>query len=428
MSIEVRLPELGDSITHAKLSTWLKQAGDRVARGEPIAEVETDKTSVEIAAPGDGVLAVIQVAAGTDGVAVNDLLALITADGIANAPATGVVSLAGAASPRAAAAVVEPPREIEPPEPVTIAPKAQRAQPESSADAVAEADIAASPMARRMAYAAGLSLSNLNGTGPGGRITKADVEAALQPRPSVAAGRPSPVSAPLPDHDPARYERTALSPMRRVAAERLTASKQTIPHFYLRVECSMDAVSRIRADVNARGGDRLSFTVFALRAAALALKKVPAANTMWDNGSVRVYKSVDLAVAVNTPSGLVAPVIRDAQDKSTTILNREMKELAERARASRLKPEDYSGGTCTVSNLGMFGVTSLYSIINPPQTCILGLGAIEERPVVRDHALAVGQMMTCTLSADHRALDGAVGAEFLAAFRQLIEDPWSLLL
>lgn len=428
MSIEVRLPELGGAITHAKLSTWLKQAGDRVAKGEPIAEVETDKTSVEIAAPGDGVLAVIQVAAGTDGVAVNDLLALISTDGMATAPATAVVPPARAASPPAAAAVVEPPREIEPPEPVTIAPEAKRAQPESSADAVAEADIAASPLARRMAYAAGLSLSNLNGTGPGGRITKADVEAALQPRPSVAAGRPSPVSAPLPDHDPARYERTALSPMRRVAAERLTASKQTIPHFYLRVECSMDAVSRIRADVNTRGGDRLSFTVFALRAAALALKKVPAANTMWDNGSVRVYKSVDLAVAVNTPSGLVAPVIRDAQDKSITILNREMKELAERARASRLKPEDYSGGTCTVSNLGMFGVTSLYSIINPPQTCILGLGAIEERPVVRDHALAVGQMMTCTLSADHRALDGAVGAEFLAAFRQLIEDPWSLLL
>jgi pyruvate dehydrogenase E2 component (dihydrolipoamide acetyltransferase) len=208
----------------------------------------------------------------------------------------------------------------------------------------------------------------------------------------------------------------------------LTAAKQSIPHFYLRIECAMDALARIRADANARGADKLSFTVFALRAAALALKKVPAANAMWDDGVVRRYKPVDLAVAVNTPNGLIAPVIRNAETKSISVLNQEMRVLAERARAGRLRPEDYSGGTCTVSNLGMFGVTSLYPIVNPPQTCILGLGAIEERPIVRDHALGVGQMMTCTLSADHRALDGAVAAEFLAAFRQLIEDPWSLLL
>jgi pyruvate dehydrogenase E2 component (dihydrolipoamide acetyltransferase) len=431
MAIEVRLPELGGSITHAKLSTWLKQAGDLVTQGEAIAEVETDKTSIEIEAPGNGVLSAIEVAAGTDHVAINDLLAIISA---ARVPAIAGVSVAPEPVATAPAVSAAPPGEDERPTPALHPHAAETAMGEASEPSPNEADIAASPVARRMAYAAGVRISTLTGTGPLGRIMKADVERVLAPRPPAPGwppsdrGRTAPPAVPTPQDNPERYDRVTLSPMQRVAAERLTAAKQAIPHFYLHIECAMDAVARIRADANARGGDKLSFTIFALRAAALALKKVPAANAMWDNGTVRRYKTVDLAVAVNTPSGLIAPIIRNAEAKSISALNQEMRALAERARVGRLKPEDYSGGTCTVSNLGMFGITSLYPIINPPQTCILGLGAIEERPVVRDHAVGVGLMMTCTLSADHRALDGAVGAEFLAAFRQLIEDPWSLLL
>jgi pyruvate dehydrogenase E2 component (dihydrolipoamide acetyltransferase) len=299
-------------------------------------------------------------------------------------------------------------------------------------------DVKASPLARRMAAAAGIVLGTIPGTGPGGRITRADVDAHLGATthtvsgPASATTRVTPPEAAesfvLPADDPSRYALTPLSTMRRVTGKRLTQSKQQIPHFYLRIECVMDDVARARTEINGQRTDKLSFTAFTLRAAALALRKVPAANAMWADGAVRLYNTVDLAVAVNTSSGLIAPIVRAAEQKSVVALNDEVRALAERGRLGTLKPEEYNGGTCTVSNLGMFGVTSLYPIINPPQTCILGLGAIEERPVVRGRAVAVGLMMTCTLAADHRALDGATGAEFLAAFRDFIQDPWSLLM
>lgn len=432
------MPELGGSVTQAKLSAWLKQEGDRVSRGQPIAEVETDKTNVEVEAPDDGVLARIHVSAGTDGVAVNDLLAVILAEGsVADAPqpvapngSASVLPAAERPAPAPASAAQREPRGD--PRPVPRGPSSSRtvAADAASSGEPLDADVPASPMARRMAYAAGLSLVTIKGSGPGGRITKADVDKALGPRQERVSlpPRAGATTTPLPDDDPSEYDVSALSTMRRVSAERLTLSKQTIPHFYLSADCAMDAVARIRADINARGSEPVSITAFVLRATALALRKVPAANAMWADGAVRRYKAVNLAVAVNTPSGLIAPVIRNAADKSVAALNGELRGLAERAREGRLKPDDYGGGTCTVSNLGMFGVTSLFPIINPPQACILGFGAIEERPVVRDHAVAIGQVMTCTLSADHRALDGAGGAELLAAFRQFIEDPWSLLL
>ena len=427
MPIEVRLPELGESITHAKLSLWLKKEGERVSRGDVIAEVETDKTSVEIESPADGVLSAIHVPAGTDKVAVHQLLALL-------ADEAGPSALAADDGPPAADASETPAEErmaAAPFQPSTVAlpPRA------ASAPTADDSAIAASPLARGMAHAAGIPLGSIEGTGPGGRVTRRDVEAVLGQKRSAGASQlriASPaVAAPafvLPADDPSRYELTPLSTVRRVTAERLTQSKRNIPHFYLRVECAMDAVSRARDEINARASEKLSFTAFTLRAAALALRKVPAANAMWADGAVRLYRNVDLAVAVNTPSGLIAPVVRNADEKSVVAINRDIRALAERARLATLKPDEYSGGTCTVSNLGMYGVTSLYPIVNPPQTCILGIGAIEERPVVHDHALAVGLMMTCTLSADHRALDGATGAEFLAAFRELIEDPWLLLL
>jgi pyruvate dehydrogenase E2 component (dihydrolipoamide acetyltransferase) len=236
------------------------------------------------------------------------------------------------------------------------------------------------------------------------------------------------LAGPAPAVNTAPYEVQPLSAARRVTAERLTHAKQTIPHFYLRIECAMDHVAQVRQELNARGDEKFPLTAFTIRAAALALQRVPAANSAWIDGAVRVYNTADIAVAVNTSSGLMAPIVRQAERKSLQTIAREMQALASRARDGQLRPEDYAGGTFTISNLGMYGVTSLYPIINPPQSCILGIGALEERPVVRDHALAVGAVMSCTLSADHRAIDGVAGAEFLAAFRQLIEDPWALFL
>jgi len=431
MSIEVRLPDLGESITHARLSVWLKREGERVSRGDILAEVETDKTSVEIESPADGLLVSVRVAAGTEKVAVHELLALLEAVGDVDA-SVGPASAPAEPAPRAPrVAAMFPDAKAAPVAPAAAWP-AELIQPRS-----ADASVTASLLATRMAQVAGIPLASIRGTGPAGQISRADVDAVLAPagssvpaRRQVPARVPPPASSPLVQPaDEARYDLVTLSPMRRVSAERLTQSKQQVPHFYLRIECAMDGVAGARAQINAGpNGDGLSFTAFTLRAAALALRKVPAANATWADGAVRLYKTVDLAVAVNTPSGLIAPVVRSAEQKSVVALNAEIRALAERARAGKLKPDEYSGGTCTVSNLGMFGVTSLYPIINPPQACILGVGAIEERVVVRDHAPAVGLMMTCTLAADHRALDGATGAAFLAAFRELIEDPWLLLL
>ncbi len=432
MSIEVRLPQLGESTTHARLSLWLKREGERVHRGDIIAEVETDKTSVEIEAPADGVLATIHVAAGTDRVPVHAVLAVLE-DG------TGATAEPSGSSRVELVAAVAHPAPVAPlPLVSSIVPTRSVPVPMPAPPRQDDDDVQASPLARRMAAAAGLALGTIPGTGPGGRISRADVDAHLATTtrtvaaPASATTRSTPPesvrSFVLPADDPSRYAMTTLSTMRRVTGKRLTQSKQQIPHFYLRIECAMDDVARARTEINGQRTEKLSFTAFTLRAAALALRKVPAANAMWADGAVRLYNTVDLAVAVNTSSGLIAPVVRAAEQKSVVALNDEMRALAERGRLGTLTPEQYNGGTCTVSNLGMFGVTSLYPIINPPQTCILGLGAIEERPVVRSRAVAVGLMMTCTLAADHRALDGATGAEFLAAFRDFIQDPWSLLM
>lgn len=427
MSIEVRLPRLGDSIAYARLSLWLKKEGEHVKRGDVIAEVETDKTSVEIESPGEGVLSKIHVPAGTDKVAIDALLAVLEAEGRG-------VDTPQAVPTRVDRRTLDMPQLQPAADDTSGGTRGVHLQVDPAPASVApqqDADVPASPLARRMAYAAGLPLSSIAGTGAGGRVMKADVEAAMAPRrvPTLVRAAAPAVSVAVTGHeDPSRYAVQTLSVMRRVAAERLTQSKQQVPHFYLRIECAMDDVARARDQINARVEEKLSFTAFTLRAVAQALVQVPAANVMWADGVVRQYRVVDLSVAVDTPQGLIAPVVRGAEGKSVAAINREVRELAARARAGTLKPEDYTGGTCTVSNLGMFGVTSLYPIINPPQACILGVGAIEERPVVRNHTLAIGQMMTVTLAADHRALDGATGAAFLAAFRQLIEDPLLLLL
>ena len=500
MPIEVRLPELAESMSSATLTTWLKEVGDDVTEGEPIAEVETDKTTVELEAPATGVLEAIQVAAGTSDVAVGAVLALLRE----RSPREVTAAAEGSAG-RAAPAVAEPPAAGPPPQPVTgervepapplpagsaAAPPGGRpaaetlpAEPPAAsggtntgapAPVAAPAPVpvpaavtaplpvpeaAASPLARRMAELAGLDLASLRGTGEGGRVGKADVQRALRagsaapvaPPPSPAApgaDRPGGESpAPAPATGPHRDE--PLTAARRVTAARMAQSKQTAPHFYLEVDCEADRIlDRLRAAQAAAsaagsapppaGGARapdgsgggpgapaadLTLTDLLVRAAALALARVPLANSAWIGDAVRVFETADVAVAVAAPSGLVTPVVRNAGAKALGALAAELRDLTARAREGRLQPAEYAGGTFTISNLGMYGVSRLFAILNPPQSCILGVGAVESRPVVRDGEVRAGRTMALTLSADHRALDGATGATFLRELRAIIEHP-----
>ena len=409
MPTELRLPQLAETAASAKLAVWLKQEGETVAAGEAIVEVETDKTNVEIEAPASGVISRIHVAAGTEGLETGALLAVIADDGDGTLPA----------EPAAA------------PVPDAAGPDAPEPRPASAAASASAPG--ASPLARRMAAAAGLDLGRVQGTGRGGRVGKADVERALAaqasaeaPRAAAAAERAADPPAATP---PPGSREEPLSAPRRVTAERLQAAKQSIPHFYLGVDCAMDAALRLRARGNAQDRDlELTLTDIIVRAAALALRRVPAANSSWADGGVRLYDTVDIAVAVDTPTGLFTPIIRQADRKGLRTISGELKTLGARARAGKLTPEEYAGGTFTISNLGMHGVDSLYAIVNPPQSCILGVGAARPRPVVAGDAVTVGTIATCTLSADHRTIDGATGAALLAAFRTVVEEPALLAL
>jgi pyruvate dehydrogenase E2 component (dihydrolipoamide acetyltransferase) len=423
MPIELRVPQLSESMATTKLAVWLKREGDVVTAGEPIAELEADKTSVELEAPATGVLQQICVAAGIEGLQVGGVLALILAREDAPVPAAGSVKS------RQPTAAVQPASSNDEHLANLIAHEATAAEPERTGNGT--------PLARRMAAIAGLNLDDIPGTGPNGRVTKADVDRVLaERRQSSISHEPSATShAGAMSHQPSAidhdtpYQERQLTTMRKVTAARLLHAKQTIPHFYLSIECPADALVEMRKRVDACGSDvKLSITDFVVRAAALALRKVPLANATWVEHALRVYDAVHVAVAVDTPEGLVAPVVHDADRKPLVAISRELKSLTERARAGKLQPDEYAGGTFTISNLGMFGVSSLYAIVNPPQCCILGIGAIERRPVVRDGQVAVGSVMTCTLSADHRTIDGATGAALLAQFRRLIEEPFLLVL
>ncbi len=299
----------------------------------------------------------------------------------------------------------------------------------------------ASPLAKRMAEQAGLDLGSLKGSGPNGRVVKADIEAAVSGgarKPAAAPAAAAPVAAPTPTLGAApsadvpgmpAYEEFPNSNMRKVIAKRLTESKQFAPHFYLTIDCEIDELLKVRKELNAKGDDyKLSVNDLVIRATALALKRVPAANASWTEKAIRVYKQVDISVAVAIDEGLITPVIRDAGSKGLKQISAEMKDLATRARERKLKPEEFQGGTFSISNLGMFGIKDFAAVINPPQGAILAVGAGEQRAVVKDGALAIATVMSCTLSVDHRVVDGAIGAEFLAAFKKLVEDPLTMLL
>ena len=377
--------------------------------GDVIAEIETDKATMEVEAVDEGTLGRIIVQAGSSHVAVNALIALILEEG--EDPA----SLDNLNSP------LPSPK---PDKPSSAAPlKAPESLPDEKASScpsplpAGEKRIFASPLARRLAAERNVDLQTLAGSGPNGRIIKADIENGVSNTPSKG----------FVDNNMAYVDRP-INSMRKVIAERLTQSKQQVPHFYLTVDCHLDALMNLRKDINAcLEEDRLSVNDFIIRAAALALIKVPDANVSWQGTALRHYQSADIAVAVAIDNGLITPIVRAAHMKPLREISKEMKQLAEKARAGKLQPDEFQGGTFTVSNLGMYGIKSFGAIINPPQACILAVGIGEQRPVVRDGQVQIATQMTCTLSVDHRAVDGAVGSAFFKAFKDYMEDPLKLL-
>jgi pyruvate dehydrogenase E2 component (dihydrolipoamide acetyltransferase) len=426
MPIEILMPALSPTMSEGTLARWLKKEGDQVKSGDVIAEIETDKATMEFEAVDEGTIGKIIVPGGTAGVKVNDLIAILLEEGEdASALASVGAKPAAAAAPAAAPAVA-----------VASAPAPAQAAVAAHAPAAGER-VFASPLAKRLAADAGLDLKAVKGSGPYGRVVKADVEAAVKggvkaapaaAAPAAPAAKAAPAPAVANPFEPA-YEEIPNSSMRKVIAKRLTEAKQTVPHFYLTIDCEVDALLKVRADLNGRSDAyKLSVNDFVIRAVALALKKVPAANASWGEEAIKRYTDVDISVAVATPNGLITPIVHHADHKGLAAISNEMKELAAKARDGKLKPEEFQGGGFTISNLGMFGVKEFAAIINPPQGCILAVGAGEQRPVVKGGALAVATVMSCTLSVDHRVVDGAVGAEFLAAFKKLIEDPLSMLL
>ncbi|WP_420404946.1 pyruvate dehydrogenase complex dihydrolipoamide acetyltransferase [Nisaea sp.] len=441
MAISVLMPALSPTMTEGKLASWLVAEGDTISAGDVIAEIETDKATMEVEAVDEGVLGKIIVAAGTDNVAVNQPIAVILEEG-EDADSVDMDAVAGGTpAPKAAPepAEAEAPK-AEAPKPEAEAPPAP--PPAAPATASSSGDrVFASPLARRMAEQAGLDLGQIQGSGPNGRVVKHDVEQAIaggagKAAPAETAAPAAPAAAPSLGAAPSadvpglpEFEEVPNSTMRKVIAKRLTESKQFAPHFYLTIDCEIDDLLDVRRQLNGKlDGEKVSVNDLVIKAAAQALKKVPAANASWTDEAIRIFKSVDISVAVAIEGGLITPVIKGAQNKGVLDISREMKDLAGRAREGKLMPEEFQGGTFSISNLGMFGIKDFAAVINPPQGAILAVGAGEQRPVVKDGALAVATVMSCTLSVDHRVVDGAVGAEFLAAFKKLIEDPLTMLL
>ena len=424
MPIQILMPALSPTMTEGNLAKWHKKPGDAVKPGDVIAEIETDKATMEVEAVDEGVLGTILVPEGTQAVKVNEPIAVLLEEG------------------EDAAAVAAPAAPALPPAPVVAASTAAApasappVPPPATANGVGR--VFASPLARRMAEQAGLDLKAVAGSGPHGRIVKADIEKALAgaaARPATASPAPAPATAPLaaaavvaPPPGVA-YDELPLTQMRKIIARRLAESKQTVPHFYLSVDVELDALLALRAQLNAHPkiDTKLSVNDFIIKAVALAMRAVPGTNASFAGDRLLQYRDVDVAVAVAIPGGLITPIVRKADEKGLATISKEMKDLAARAKDGKLKPEEYQGGGFSISNLGMFGIREFAAVINPPQACILAVGAGEKRPVVKNDQLAIATVMTCTISVDHRVVDGALGAEFLQVFKALIEDPLGML-
>lgn len=414
MATLLRMPEVAANSTHATLAAWSKKEGDAVAVGDCLAEVETDKAIVEINADSAGVMGQLLVQGGQE-VEVGAPIAVLLAAGETVGDVQALLQAAGAApalSQAAAAACAAPATAVS--AAVTV-------------PAVAEGGtrLRASPLARRLAAQHGLDLARLSGSGPYGRIVKIDIERALQAAPVATAPA---ATHPLVAAAASAYTEVPHSNMRRTIARRLTESKSTIPHFYLTVDCSMERLLALRSEVNAGSDRKISVNDFIVRAVAVALREVPQANVGWTDTAMRQYVQADVAVAVSTDTGLITPIVRGADRKSLSQISAEIADLAMRARAGQLRPEEYQGGSFSVSNLGMYGVGEFSAIINPPQAAILAVGASKQLPVVENGELKVGTVMRCTLSVDHRAIDGALAAQWLVAFQRAIEAPLSMLI
>ncbi|PZW45602.1 pyruvate dehydrogenase E2 component (dihydrolipoamide acetyltransferase) [Humitalea rosea] len=429
MATNILMPALSPTMTEGTLARWLKKEGEAVKAGDIIAEIETDKATMEVEAVDEGILGKILVADGTAGVKVNDPIAVLVDAGEAVPD--------GAAAPAAAAA------------PTVVTAPAAAAPAAAPAPAPASGDhrVFASPLARRMATQAGLSLDAVTGSGPQGRIVKADVEAALAKPAPAAAAAPAPAApapaaptpaapAPKPASIAITAPHTAVpnSTMRKIIARRLSESKQTIPHFYVTMDIEIDAALKLRADLNAKspkegpGAFKLSVNDLVIKAVAATLRKFPGVNAAWTEDAILQFHDVDISVAVSIPDGLITPIVRQADRKGLATISAEMKDLAARAKTGKLKPEEFQGGGFSISNMGMYGVSDFSAIINPPQGGILAVSAGQQRPVVKNGALAIATVMTCTLSVDHRVIDGALAAEWIAAFKGVMEDPLSLML
>jgi pyruvate dehydrogenase E2 component (dihydrolipoamide acetyltransferase) len=463
MPTEILMPALSPTMEEGKLAKWLVKEGQLVKAGDIIAEIETDKATMEVEAVDEGKVAKLLVAEGTEGVKVNTPIAVLLGDGESAgvAPVAPPVPKAAAGSPPHHAEGVSSTRRGEGLG-VGGAPKANvlRSPPPSPSPTRGEGlatslpssnghnRIFASPLARRLAREAGLDLSALAGSGPHGRIVKSDVETAarnggaraapkagtaMTQRPGTAVAPPQPMADDkiLALYEKGSYEVVPHDNMRRIIAQRLTASTQTIPHFYLTIDCVIDKLLAAREEINAsapknkegKPAYKLSVNDFVIKALALALQRIPDANVSWTEGAMLKHKHSDVGVAVAMPGGLITPIIRQAEAKSLSVISGEMKDFAARARARKLKPHEYQGGTTAVSNLGMYGIKDFTAVINPPHATILAAGAAEERAIVRNGQIVAAHVMSVTLSCDHRAVDGALGAELIGAFRTLIENP-----
>ncbi|MCB8838541.1 pyruvate dehydrogenase complex dihydrolipoamide acetyltransferase [Aurantimonas sp. VKM B-3413] len=478
MPINVTMPALSPTMEEGNLAKWLVKEGDEISSGDVIAEIETDKATMEVEAVDEGTVAKILVPAGTEGVKVNAVIAILAAEGedVADA-AKGGGDGGGAA--QAGDAKGGPMAENAKADAAATGSVEQAKEPEMRGDsrpaggngaaasssagkdvgAQAGGDrIFASPLARRLAKEAGVDLSAVNGSGPHGRVVKADIEsakaggAAKKPADAApqkgaepqAAAAAAPIAKAASDESIMKlfqegsYEKVPHDGMRKTIAKRLVEAKTTIPHFYLTLDCELDALLALRTQLNKaspmiktpdgeKPAYKLSVNDMIIKAHALALKAVPMANASWTEGAMLIHKHADVGVAVSIEGGLITPIIRRAEEKTLSAISNEMKDLAKRARSRKLKPEEYQGGTSAVSNLGMFGIKDFSAVINPPHATILAVGAGDQRAVVKNGAVTVATVMSATLSTDHRAVDGVLGAELLSAFKQLIENPMSML-
>jgi len=425
MAIEIKMPALSPTMETGTLAKWHIAVGDKLEPGDVIAEIETDKATMEVEAVDEGVLAAIRVDAGSENVPVGTVIAVLAEEGEDPKDVASDVPKVGSA-PDAAKDVSPPavatPAKQEATKTMVVSPAVAERQ------AGADKRIFASPLARRIATANGVDLARLTGSGPHGRILRRDVEAA-----GISAVTPEASAGTAISTTTASAGASELVPnsqMRKIIAARLQESKQTAPHFYLTVDCEIDALLAARKSMNtiADEGVKISVNDLVIRAAAMALMKVPSANASWEGDHTRLFKHADISMAVAIDGGLITPVIWAAESKGLAAISKISRDLATRAREGSLTPEEYSGGNFTISNLGMYGVREFAAVINPPQGAILAVGAGEQRPIVRDGELAVATIMTVTLSCDHRAVDGAVGAQWLQAFKNFIENPVTMLL